>query len=113
MRLKYGPRTGDWRDDLRKGCAECFRVLRPSQFLVFKWNEPQIRVSTILALTEEQPLFGHKSGTREKTHWITVMKRGEEKIVGKPTLHQPAPLTLLDTKRKVRNKSLNYRLQNH
>lgn len=25
-------------------------------------------------LTDEQPLFGHKSGKREKTHWITFMK---------------------------------------
>lgn len=74
LRLKYGTLTDDWRDDLRKGFAECFRVLRPGQFLIFKWNETQIRVSEILALTNEQPLFGHKSGKRGKTHWITFMK---------------------------------------
>ena len=74
LRLKYGILTDDWRDDLRKGFAECFRVLKPAQFLIFKWNETQIRVSEILALTDEQPLFGHKSGKREKTHWITFMK---------------------------------------
>ncbi len=28
---------------------------------------------------EEQPLFGHKFGKREKTHWITFMKRGRKK----------------------------------
>jgi len=27
-----------------------------------------------LALTEHRPLFGHKSGKREKTHWLTFMK---------------------------------------
>ena len=32
-------------------------------------------VSELLALTDEKPLFGHKSGKREKTHWITFMKR--------------------------------------
>lgn len=76
LRAKYGILTDDWRDDIAKGFAECFRVLKPGQFLIFKWNETQVRVREILALTGEQPLFGHKSGKREKTHWITFMKRG-------------------------------------
>lgn len=42
--------------------------------LIFKWNEDQIKVSEILALTNEKPLFGHKSGKRMSTHWITFMK---------------------------------------
>jgi len=75
MRLKYGMLTEDWQEDIRQGFAECFRVLKPGQFLVFKWNETQVRVSQILALTNEIPLFGHKSGKREKTHWIMFMKR--------------------------------------
>ena len=75
LRAKYGILTDDWRDDIAKGFAECFRVLKPGQFLIFKWNETQIRVREMLALTGEQPLFGHKSGKREKTHWITFMKR--------------------------------------
>lgn len=52
-------------------------MLRPGQFLVFKWNETQVRVSEILALINEHPLFGHKSGKREKTHWITFMKEAQ------------------------------------
>ena len=32
-------------------------------------------VSEILALTDQQPLFGHKSGKRVNTHWMTFMKR--------------------------------------
>ena len=79
LRLIYGILTDDWRYDVRKGFAECFRVLHPGQFLIFKWNETQIRVSEILVLTDEQPLFGHKSGKREKTHWITFMKGGKDK----------------------------------
>ncbi|NWC74258.1 class I SAM-dependent methyltransferase [Pseudomonas sp. P7759] len=75
MRLKYGMLTEDWQEDIRQGFAECFRVLKPGQFLVFKWNETQVRVSQILALTNEIPLFGHKTGKREKTHWIMFMKR--------------------------------------
>ncbi|HWD30668.1 MAG TPA: hypothetical protein VG536_03715 [Pseudomonas sp.] len=61
--------------DIRHGFAECFRVLEPEGILIFKWNETQVLVSELLALTDEKPLFGHKSGKREKTHWITFMKR--------------------------------------
>lgn len=74
MRAKYGQLLSTWREDLAQGFAECFRVLKPEGVLIFKWNETQIPVSEILALTSEQPLFGHKSGKNSKTHWITFMK---------------------------------------
>src|SRR5690606_21838285 len=57
---KYGKLEGDWREDLRKGFAECFRVLRPEGTLIFKWNEFEVPVSQILALTERRPLFGNR-----------------------------------------------------
>lgn len=72
---KYGaldPTT--WRDDLARAFAECFRVLRPNGVLIFKWNETQIPVSQILALTDQKPLVGHRSGKASKTHWITFLK---------------------------------------
>ena len=73
--LKYGILSDDWREDIKRGFAECFRVLENDGVLIFKWNENQIKVSEILALTEQKPLFGHKSGKRMDTHWITFMKR--------------------------------------
>lgn len=42
--------------------------------LIFKWNETHIKVKEILALTDQRPLFGHISGKRSNTHWITFMK---------------------------------------
>lgn len=75
MKAKYGlldPST--WQEDLRKGFAECFRVLATDGVLVFKWNETQIKTRQILALTEQQPLFGHPSGKKGGTHWIVFMK---------------------------------------
>jgi len=63
-----------WQDDLTKGFAECFRVLKPNGVLIFKWNEFNIPLKEILKLTPEQPLFGHKSGKQQKTHWLTFMK---------------------------------------
>lgn len=42
--IKYGALYSDWRDMLRRGFAECFRVLMPGGFLIFKWNETDITV---------------------------------------------------------------------
>lgn len=77
--IKYGflPNM-DWKELLTKGFAECFRVLRPGGFLIFKWNETDIKVSEILKLTPHKPIFGHISGKRANTHWICFMKGGEQ-----------------------------------
>lgn len=69
---KYGILTGDWREMLRRGFAECFRVLKPNGTLVFKWTELKRPVSEILELTPEKPLFGHK--TNKTTAWCVFMK---------------------------------------
>lgn len=69
---KYGVLNGDWREMLRAGFAECFRVLKPHGTLVFKWAESQFKIAEILALTPEKPLFGHHTG--KTTHWAVFMK---------------------------------------
>jgi hypothetical protein len=71
---KYGRLTGDWRAMLRSGFSECFRVLLPLGTLIFKWNEHNIPVSEILALTPEKPLIGQKCGKTAKTHWLVFIK---------------------------------------
>jgi len=71
---KYGKLGPDWREDLRQGFAECFRVLEPGGTLVFKWNETQVKVKEILALTSEKPLFGQVSGRSGMTHWLVFMR---------------------------------------
>lgn len=71
---KYGRLTDDWRADLTKGFKEAFRVLKPNGTLIFKWNEEEIRVSEILSLTPEPPLFGNRCGKTAKSHWIVFMK---------------------------------------
>lgn len=74
MAAKYGKLGPEWRDDLRKGFAECFRVLEPEGVFVFKWNETHVKLSEVLALTPEQPLFGQVSGHRQRTHWLVFMR---------------------------------------
>lgn len=71
---KYGKLEGDWRLELRQGLAECFRVLKSTGVLIFKWNERDIPVSKILALTPNQPLIGNRCGKQANSHWIIFMK---------------------------------------
>lgn len=74
LAAKYGKLGQDWRDDLRAGFAECFRVLEDSGVLVFKWAEVQVKVAEVLALAPHPPLFGNTSGKKAGTHWIVFMK---------------------------------------
>ena len=74
LAAKYGKLSDNWRDDLRAGFSECFRVLEVGGTLVFKWNETQVRVGEVLALTPIKPLFGHISGRLGLTHWLVFMK---------------------------------------
>lgn len=73
MAKKYGVLDYTWRDDIRQGFSECFRVLKKDGILIFKWNETQIKTGDILKLTSVKPLFGHLSGRRANTHWICFM----------------------------------------
>jgi ubiquinone/menaquinone biosynthesis C-methylase UbiE len=72
--IKYGSLYNNWQEMLTMGFKECFRVLQPGGFLIFKWNETDIPVSQVLALTPEKPIFGHISGKRANTHWICFLK---------------------------------------
>ena len=75
MRKKYGVLDKEtWRDDLTKGFAECFRVLKDEGTLIFKWNEVSIPLKEILTLTPYRPVLGHPSGKRMGTHWVLFIK---------------------------------------
>ncbi len=71
---KYGILSKSWRDDLTQGFTEAFRVLRPGGVLIFKWNETHIPTREIIKLSAVPPMFGHPSGARAKTNWLTFMK---------------------------------------
>ncbi|MEX6493297.1 class I SAM-dependent methyltransferase [Fusobacterium animalis] len=68
---KYDHLGNNWKEDLKKGFKECFRVLEYYGVLIFKWNEEQIKLSEILKLTDVKPLFGNR---RAKTHWLVFIK---------------------------------------
>lgn len=80
LAAKYGKLGQHWREDLRKGFAECFRVLASDGVLVFKWNETQVKLAEVLALTPHAPLFGNTSGKRAGTHWLVFMKPNAQAV---------------------------------
>jgi 23S rRNA G2069 N7-methylase RlmK/C1962 C5-methylase RlmI len=73
LAAKYGKLGKDWREDLRAGFRECFRVLRPNGTLIFKWCEYQIPLHDVLALTPERPVFGNRR-PKSGTHWLVFFK---------------------------------------
>ena len=75
---KYGRLGDDWREDLRAGFAECFRVLKPNGTLNFKWNETQVPRAEVLACTPHAPMYGQVSGRKGMTHWYTFMKEPKQ-----------------------------------
>lgn len=42
QQIKYGALYNNWQEMLTAGFKECFRVLIPGGFLIFKWNETDI-----------------------------------------------------------------------
>lgn len=80
LAAKYGQLSKDWRDDLRQGFAECFRVLHPHGVLVFKWSATQVKLREVTALTPHRPLFGNTSGKNAGTHWLVFMKPSSEAL---------------------------------
>ena len=73
---RYG-KLDDWRQTIRLGINECMRVLDDYGTLIFKWNETQIKVSSILKVIDHKPLFGHRKNGG-KTIWLAFMKMPEQ-----------------------------------
>lgn len=71
---KYGSLQPEWRRVISDGFKECFRVLKPNGTLIFKWCSVEIPLKEVLALTSENPLYGHRSGKRAQTHWVAFLK---------------------------------------
>ena len=73
--IAYGALNKDtWKDDIKKGFDECWRVLDDYGVLIFKWNESSIKRKELLKVLDKKPLFGHPVGSKNKTHWFCFMK---------------------------------------
>lgn len=78
MRAAYGVLENGWEQVIHDGFWELMRVLRPNGVLIFKWSEVKIPVSKVVQVIGAEPLFGHRSGKKMGTHWMTFMKEDEQ-----------------------------------
>ena len=75
----YGYLNKDtWKEDLKRGFDECWRVLEDYGVLIFKWNEASVKKKEVLQVIGKKPLFGHPILSKIPTHWFCFMKFPEE-----------------------------------
>ncbi|UIS74595.1 putative methyltransferase [Morganella phage Mecenats66] len=75
MFKKYGVlNKARWREDLKAGFAEAFRVLKTNGTLVFKWNSTHIQMRQITAILDEIPTVYQRIGKNDNTHWMVFFK---------------------------------------
>lgn len=79
MAQKYGMLKKTWREDLKKGFDECWRVLEDYGTLIFKWSESEISIKEVLSLFDKTPLFGHPTARSGNTKWFAFMKIPDDK----------------------------------
>ncbi len=60
-----------WREDIRQGFLECWRVLKPEGTLIFKWSDHDINIKKVLDICPLKPLYGHRRG---KSIWLVFIK---------------------------------------
>ena len=75
LALKYGRLGPDWKEDIKQGFAECWRVLKKNGTLIFKWNEEQITLPKVRPLLPVEPILGQRRG---KTVWLVFFKSEEQ-----------------------------------
>lgn len=81
MAKKYGIlEESNWKEFIKAGFEECWRVLEDNGVLIFKWSDAETskkRLKTVRQVIEvigREPLFGHPTGKVGKTMWMTFMK---------------------------------------
>jgi len=74
MAKKYSILPGAWENMLHDGFSECWRVLKKNGTLIFKWSEYDIPIAKVIEVIGRQPLYGHRSGKKSKTHWMAFVK---------------------------------------
>ena len=107
---KYGKLPAlDWKEYLRKGFQECWRVLGPEGTLIFKWSEEQIPVTDIYELFPKEPCYGNLARNNKQIFLIFHKdNQGElkiefpEKDTKKEYTQKPSSLTILQLEEDFR-----------
>ena len=76
LRKKYGVLNKEtWREDLRRGFQECWRVLAPLGTLVYKWNTCQVALAEVSPMFPDEPTFHTRV---DRTHVFIFIKPGRK-----------------------------------
>lgn len=80
FRKKFGCLNSEWQSDIKKGFAECWRVLEDYGTLIFKWSNYEIKFKEILKLAPCEPLFQNTTNYKATsvTKWFVFMKIPEQ-----------------------------------
>nr|UWF95474.1 MAG: DNA methylase [Bacteriophage sp.] len=82
QQIKYGSLYSDWKDMLSKGFAECFRVLKTGGFLIFKWNETDIKgIGNTETHTGEANIWTYIRQAKQYTLDLFYERRREMKVI--------------------------------
>jgi SAM-dependent methyltransferase len=80
MFSKYGFfLESNYRSILKDGFKELFRILKPEGILILKWSDIDKKVGEILKLSPYPPMFGTRTGQKNKTHWVLFIKYNQNK----------------------------------
>jgi len=67
-----------WKQDLKKGIKELFRVLKPKGIFIFKWGQHSKPINEIIKLFPYPPIFGNKTRGQsvgdKDTIWLVFLK---------------------------------------
>lgn len=85
MYAQYGGLSKEtWREDLRQGFLECWRVLKPEGTLIFKWSDHDINIKKVLDICPLKPLYGHRRG---KSIWLVFIKSKIDEKLSRTSLN--------------------------
>lgn len=71
LRKKYGVLPKEWKQYIRDGFMECWRVLAEDGTMLMKWSTDQIPAADVLKVIGRKPLLGDKKGKRR---WFVFFK---------------------------------------
>ena len=75
MSKKYGVfYRNNWREIVRIGATELFRVLKQHGTFILKWSEIDMNIEEIYNLLPYKPMFGTRTGLNNNTIWVCFIK---------------------------------------
>lgn len=75
IKARYGVfLTSEYKQILKTGIKELFRVLKPKGTFILKWAETDKPLEEILTFFPYEPMFGTRTGQANKNHWVVFIK---------------------------------------